>query len=544
MLADGRTVPNGELLDTDVCVVGAGMSGITLAVELAAAGIDVVLLERGDRTPSVPRTRPDTVENIGIPYDVAASRAFELGGTAHTWGVRTPLGDGFGRLRELDPEDFESRSWIPHSGWPFGKDHLSPYYRRARSLFDSGQEPRADLPNEAIDEPTPVGFAADVEERTFLFANPGGFPGELRRRLEQSTAVIVLTNSTASEIKCDGSGPHVSSVEVKTSTTHSYTVRAQAYVLASGGIETPRLLLASRGRHPGGIGNTHDLVGRFFMEHPHYDSGVLITSRGAKVFGRDTFHGMRLENGVPFQPTFSLPEPVVRQEGLNRSVFRFDAVPVGYVSVDKKAIHSLEAAGQLRRSITKRSRPESGYLPTTKTAVKGVHQIARLAMSRGIERLRADADDRWFRMVVMAEQQPNPSSRVELRYERDRVGVPIGTLDWQLTGQDLASMQRSQQLMSTRLMEEGQRGARSLLRDGQLPTRLIGGHHHMGTTRMHPSERQGVVDPDGRVHGVGNLYIAGSGVFPTSGYANPTLTLLALTLRLGDQLTRQVIHHR
>lgn len=537
MLADGRTVPDGEVLDAEVCVIGAGPSGITIALELSSAGIDVILIERGDRKPHVPRAVPDTVLNVGIPYDVADSRAFEVGGTAHTWGVKTPLGDGFGRFRELDPEDFEARSWIPMSGWPFDKRHLDPLYRRARSLLDWNQAESSekDLPNHRIDHPM-RDTGASVAQRTFLFGNPGVFPGEMSRKLEVAGSVLVLTNSAAREIRSDGSGPHVSSIEVMTAGDHSYRVRAKAYVVAAGGIETPRLLLASRSRHSNGIGNTNDLVGRYFMEHPHYDSGVLITKQNPVVFGRRDFHSIRLHNGVPMQPTYSLSEDVVRSEELNRSVFRFDSVPIGYISLPKEARLSLEAAGELRRTLRKRSRPASGYLSAVKSAARGAADITQLAISRGVEQLRAESGDRWFRMVVMSEQSPNRDSRVGLIDERDRLGMPMGALNWQLTTEDLVSMRRSQELIAEQLAADGHPNSRSFLREGQLPKRLIGGHHHMGTTRMSVSPRRGVVDSDSRVHGVDNLYVAGSAVFPTSGYANPTLTLLALTLRLGDHL--------
>jgi choline dehydrogenase-like flavoprotein len=546
MFADGRTVPQDEVVRTDICVVGGGPSGITLSRELEAAGFEVLLVERGETDRMGPPVDPDTAVNVGVPYGVAESRVFEFGGAVHKWRASTPLGRGFGRLRELDHEDFEARLWIPHSGWPFDKEHLRPFYERARSLFDCAWPSGA--PEDSWDtELNHTPFCdgdGRIRTRVFSFANPAVFPAELKRELARSEKALVLTNAVAVDIQCEDSPSAVSAIKIVTAPVHAFTVRARAYVLAAGGIENPRLLLASRSRQTNGLGNGHDLVGRFFMEHPHYASGRLVPRQPA-IFSDRANYEIHLHHGLPIQKKYSLSEDVVRVEQLSRCTFRFEAKPVTEsvhtLRYSESAIRSLETAARLRRALVRRqwAPATSRYLAGT---LRGAHHIARHGAYRALLRagqalkLPRYTLPQMFWIRAMAEQVPNPDSRVRLGDTRDPFGVPIGTLDWQLTEQDLSSMQRSQELFGQALLQAGHRKVESLVDEGALPPALAGGNHHMGTTRMHDSPRRGVVNKDCRVHGLNNLYVAGSSVFPTVGYANPTLTLLALTLRLGDHL--------
>ncbi len=546
MLADGRTVPHEEAVRTDVCVIGAGPSGITLSRELAAAGFEVLLLERGGADPTGPRVNPDTAMNIGIPYQLAESRAFELGGALNIWRVSTPIGGGLGRLREMDSNDFEHRAWVPFSGWPFAKDELLPFYQRARALFDFDWPPGfqedwdADLESSV--------FSDKLRTRVFCFANPAVFPGELRRGLEHSDKVLVLINSTVVDIRCDYASSSVSAVKVMTAPDHAFTVQAQAYVLAAGGIENARLLLVSRSRFPKGFGNGRDLVGRFFMEHPHYASGRLVP-RDPAVFAEPTHYDIQLQDGQPMQKKYSLGDDVVRREQLSRCVYRFEAKPVNEsvrtLRYSESAIRSLEAAGKLRRDLARGEvKAATSHVADT---LRGAHHVARVGATRAVVKtgrrlgLSRYTQPQMFWIRAMAEQLPNPESRVGIDDRLvDRFGVPIATLDWRLGDHDMASMRRSQELLGQALLEAGHKKVDSLLERDGLPPALSGGDHHMGTTRMHDSPRRGVVDRDCRMHGVGNFYIAGSSVFPTGGYANPTLTIVALAFRLADHLKREL----
>ena len=140
------------------------------------------------------------------------------------------------------------------------------------------------------------------------------------------------------------------------------------------------------------------------------------------------------------------------------------------------------------------------------------------------------------------EQAPNPASRVRLIEQRDALGMPRVQLEWRLSGLDKRSIRRAHELLARELGRAGLGRLQLMLSEDEhrWPPELGGGRHHMGTTRMHRDPARGVVDPDCRVHGVGNLYVAGSSVFPTVGAANPTLTIVALALRLADHLVEQL----
>jgi choline dehydrogenase-like flavoprotein len=137
---------------------------------------------------------------------------------------------------------------------------------------------------------------------------------------------------------------------------------------------------------------------------------------------------------------------------------------------------------------------------------------------------------------TQAEQAPNPDSRITLGNDRDRYGVPRPVLDWRMTSADLESIRRSEDLIAAELELAGFGRIERRLNEEDPPVVFEGNHHHMGTTRMHPDPKRGVVDADGRVHGVRNLYVTGTSVFPTGGYINPTYTVVALAIRLGDHL--------
>jgi choline dehydrogenase-like flavoprotein len=540
MHADARTVPAGELVTTEVCVVGAGPAGIVVARELAAAGHEVLLLERG-ASGGVPPA-PATAVNVGIPYEPDVSRSFEGGGSVQRWRIKTPLGRGFGRLRELETQDFERREWVPHSGWPFGKSHLQPYYTRARALFDCPWP--SDDPEQAWDEDLhrgPFALKRTLETRAFSFGNPAVFPGDYWRSIGNSERVLALTNAVVDSIRCDGSPSSVSALQVRTSRDHRFSVRARFYVLAAGGIETPRLLLASRDRHAEGMANGHDLVGRFFMEHPHYASGRMIPA-SREAFEDPTNYDIHMHDGIPLQRKYVLCDEIVRSEGLLGCTFRFEPKPitdsVHTLRYSERAMSSVDAAIGLGRALASRRRVDKDLVVPT---VRGAPHVARHVVNRlrvmagrrmGLKRYK---EPRMFWIRAMAEQVPNPESRVRLMRGEDPLGMPLVALDWRITDQDRSSMQRSQVVLGNGLASAGHR-VESLLEGRKLPPALSGGMHHMGTTRMDDSPRGGVVDRHCQVHDIDNLFIAGSAVFPTVGYANPTLTILAMSLRLSDRL--------
>jgi choline dehydrogenase-like flavoprotein len=547
MFADGRSVPPGEIVTTTVCVVGAGPAGITVARCLAAEGVDLVLLERGGRMGNGRHEDLENAFNAGLPYSVDKARGTGFGGTLHKWLVSTPLGDGFGRLREFASDDFVERPWMPASGWPFGKDELKPYYRAARRWFDvpwpsDDPEPRWDTQLAT----NPIARASDgvILTEVFAFANPGSFASSASRSLENSESVLVLTNSSVVNLSLDDTGSRVSAVQVATETGR-YTVAPRVVVLAAGAIENARLLLASRDRQQHGIGNSSGMVGRYFMEHPRFTAGVLEPT--AVLQNDGSIWDIHLRDGVPVQRKFRFNPDVCRSECLPNSIFFFRKCaprPELFAAVrSKRSYRAVMAAQSLKSHVAQRRWPDQPWR-LSRRVLLGLDELIAGVGRRHLEtpatRRQAKRLEQALTIEVMAEQVPNADSRVALHHERDRWGVPKASVVWQLTDADLAGWFRGLELFRHHLERGGIGKVHTLISPDELPSRLFSASHQMGTTRMAASAKRGVVDADGAVFGVKGLYVTGPSVFPTGGDANPTLTTVALAIRLAHHLHERI----
>lgn len=517
------------LMQTDVCIVGAGPAGLTLANAMAGHGFDVILLEAGSSDPPVGGEDVTSTESVGLEYDLAWSRAQGLGGSSLRWNIETPVGERHLRLRELDAIDFEVRQGVQRSGWPFGKAQLDPHYEEAWQLFGL-RRPDGDR-----------SFGETLECRVLSFGPSATFVHRLAGAVSDHPRVRLLTSTSAVDIRTDEDPGRVSAIRCRTNDGEAFEVRASSFVLAGGGIENARVLLASRSTSPAGLGNHHDQVGRYFMEHPHYLAGVL---RG-RIRPLPEW-GMVATDGQTYETRFGLNPELVAAEGLLDGLFQVYPQPVKRPIVtnpdgtlDQHAMDLLERL-ELKAGVgggPPVTRADIMYLGRRGPALtfETVKQIlAYLAARRG----KVARTGRTFAIEAMAEQEPRAESRVRINDNKlDAVGAPMGELDWQLSALDASSIVRTTELVGQGLAAAlGGRFHSTLPRDG-IP-KVTGGWHHMGTTRMSTSPQHGVVDVDGKVHGVGNLYVAGSSVFPTSGYANPTLTIVALTLRLGQHLAK------
>jgi choline dehydrogenase-like flavoprotein len=526
-VSDDRAV-----FETEVCILGAGAAGITLARRLASSGLDVCVLESGGADWEKPIQDLGIGESVGFPYyPLDESRLRLSGGTTAVWG---------GRVVQLDPIDFERRPWIEHSGWPFDKKELAPYYTEAlRSL-----EVEPVLADESLWDRLGLRqpeFDPDLL-RTNFFQFDEQFERFTLRRCDDLVAsekVKILLHATVLEICANAEGTAIDSVQIGNLSGGRGVVRARVFVVAAGGLETPRLLLNSRGVQSQGLGNQEDLVGRFFMEHPH--------ARAGRVFPTKLWRLLNLlprthrQDGLRYAALGRLSETLQEREGILNSSFTLS----------------------VRRHQGTRMPPGKWLFNAIKWKVPHDHRgrsvwwLHRRAKRAFAERfglasrwLRATSGRQGLYVVARAEQAPNPDSRVLLSDARDAFGLPQIALDWRFLEVD----KRSLHVLMGALDEELQRltlghaEASPWLEEADTPWEVdplisshpVGGYHHIGTTRMAASPKNGVVDADCRVHGIGNLYVAGSSVFPTSGWANPTLTILALSLRLGDHLVRSI----
>jgi choline dehydrogenase-like flavoprotein len=506
MYSDARTLTDGSRVQADVAVVGGGVAGITLARAFAGSAVDVCVVEAGglQRDPKVQALYEG--ENAGIDYPLSAMRVRSFGGSSNHWG---------GYCRPLDPIDFELRDWVPHSGWPFGIEALEPYYGPASELVEVAPANYQGLEHwsKATGERLPEPVTGRMRMRFVHFSPPTRFGEKYGPELERAGNIRVLLNANVTNIQAVAEGRSVSGLEVRTLNGRRHRVTARYYVVACGGLENARMLLLSNDVVTPGLGNQNDLVGRFFMEHPHvpgFAEIVVADLQRLPALYRDrlTFDGHQVK--AAFNPS----EAFLRQRGLLNATF-MGGVAGEYhrgdeTSGGKAAVHGdmLMAAQRFLAGAQGPAKPEDpDYL--------GV----------------------WMGLGCACEQAPNPDSRVTLSSEKDALGLARIRLDWRLTEQDRFSLVRHMHSLAYEFGAQGiGRMVLNVADDSRWPERVDGGAHHMGTTRMHQDPRKGVVDPDARVHGVDNLYVAGSSVFPTSGAANPTLTIVALTLRLADHL--------
>jgi choline dehydrogenase-like flavoprotein len=316
-----------------------------------------------------------------------------------------------------------------------------------------------------------------------------------------------------------------------------FSVRARTYVLAVGGIEVPRLLLLSNRTHKDGLGNQHDLVGRFFMEHPHFWSGIFYPTDPEAFRKTALYNEIHSVNRVPVVGKLALNQEVVRKERLLSQ--NIQLIPR---FLDAPGANGSTKGVDSARAMVKALKGENvdnlgGHVQNVISDVGSV----LLAGARKVHgKIAGRPQVPAFYFANMMEQVPNPESRVTLGRQRDSLGQNRLQLDWKITAQDIQSAVRTQELIGGAMERAGLGRFDQQLRGEAPPSNTEGGYHHMGTTRMAEDSKSGVVDPQCRVHGVGNLYIAGPSVFPTGGYANPVLTIIALTLRLADRLKTQM----
>lgn len=506
MHTDARTLENGSLIEGDLCIVGAGAAGITLALEWIGKGDRVLLLEGGgfDYDPRMQDLYRGEI--IGLPYfPLQAARLHYFGGTTGHWA---------GFCSTLDPIDFEVRDWVPHSGWPITRAELAPYYARAGKVVQIGPDEWTVADWQRRDSTIhPLSLDPNVAwSKIWQFSAPARFGTLYRDPIVNARDVHLYTHANVVEIDANESVTAVDGLRARTLDGKEHRVKAKHYVLACSTIQNARLLLASNRRASAGLGNGNDLVGRFFMEHLEMPSGNLVTLGTPLpstrlydfVFGR-----------TKARAELALTPEMQRQERILNATVALEAAP-------------LADAGQ----------------STFQWATPDVVEHMRTnPVVPDFATPRAAAEPRTFHLLTRQEQAPNPSSRVTLSPERDALGMPRPRLDWRLTPLDRRSFRGFYDALGREL---GRTGIGRLqmndwvmeAADAPWPKSLGGGWHHMGTTRMHPDPRQGVVDTNQRVHGIGNLYVAGAAVYPTAGCVNPTLTLVALTLRLSDHLRR------
>jgi choline dehydrogenase-like flavoprotein len=540
MLIDALNLPEDTLVKTDICIVGAGAAGITLARELRDRPEQVCLLESGGLDFDEQTQSLYSGENSGIPYfPLKEARGRYLGGSTNLWG---------GWSRPMDEIDFEDRPWMPYSGWPFSKAELDPYYERAQKAchlgpFEYDLEYWKDALAQVQCQELPV---TTDELATYLWqiipSTHLRFGEAYRAEIEQARNINTYLHANVVEIETNDTAQAVTRLQVASLDGKKFWVVAKVFILAAGGIENPRLMLVSNKAQSTGLGNQYDLVGRFFMEHPYLISGKAQLSDSAKFYTQINF-----PVGETFLATgLGLSKAVQEREQILNFGLRLLAIDEwleAYKRLRSRTQPTIRHKAFPTIAEGRKHRGEMSVMADFLKVISSLDRLADKAYKKLFKKSFSAGQSNFCDIHLIGEQAPNPDSRITLSKERDRLGLNRVQLDWRLSPIDKYTIKRSQQLIAQEFARSGLGQFQIELTDDDTSWQSVtGSYHHIGTTRMSNNPRLGVVNEHCQVHGISNLYLAGSSVFPTSGLSNPTLTIVALAIRLADRLKERMGH--
>lgn len=510
-----------ELVRPDAtAVVGGGAAGLALALRLEELGRPVVLLESGGDARDDAATAAAAPLNegsvVGLPYrGLVDGRQRSLGGATQLW---------HGQCTRLREGDLAERAWLPHSGWPLDLADLEPWYRDAEEWFGLSGRGYDDSRWAEHRRLSPLPWSADRLLGDFAEYTAVPHLGDrFRRRLQTSTGVSTLVQATAVGVRvAEG---RVQGVELRDPAGRELFLAAGQVVLAAGAVETARLLMLSDPEGVG-LGTGRALTGRYLQDHPIVPLLEVqplrrswLQDRTSHLFARD----------ARIWPKVRLAPQAQEREGL---------VAANAVLVHEVDEPELDAVRRLAAALRDRRRP-ADLRGDLALAARAVGPTVRTGWRRWARGLASGRPANRTRLDVWLEQVPDPDSRVTLSDTRDAHGLPLPRVDWRVSDTEVRTSRVMAAWVADDLRRHGLAEVRELpgmTDDAAWRASVTDAFHPAGTTRMSTDPAAGVVDTDLRVHGVHGLYVASSSVFPIAGYANPTLTIVALALRLADHL--------
>ncbi len=504
MLIDARKIPSDKVISCDICIIGSGPVGLSLASELASSPYKVVILESGGEMP-LPEQQLLNEGNVELqgPFNfkqkidgyLTQGRVRSIGGTGNAWG---------GYCAPFDEFDFKKRSWIPGSGWPITKEELIPFEKRAAQWMELGN-----FQSEQFNKKDPPFFpSSDSVIRTKIFhRHPIRLHFKYLPEIKKSTQVDLIHHATVTHLQASSSGNKIEVLRVQSTKEHGFKVKARKVVLAAGGIENTRLLLCSNDIHKKGIGNQFNQLGAYFMEHIHTEMNMLYLNQKPTPSAFKLFDEFRMD---------------------------VDKKPLGLLGVQPEFLENerlLNSYAMLKETDFEDSRLNS----FDRSVIKQTPTLNKTTGTGSI-----------YSLIMITEQMPNKESQIILDSTKDALGLPRIRINWKASELDIKSPLRTMELIGSKLIAayggrmKFQADLKTYLKQSYYTWPTMGGFHHMGVTRMGEDPKNGVVDANCQLFDVKNCFVAGSSVFPTAGAVNPTFTAVALAVRLADHLKKSL----
>lgn len=504
MHIDARELENNSVIEGDICIIGAGTAGLSIALDWIDSGYKVILLESGGFTYDINTQSLNKGETTGQKYyPLKSARLRYFGGTTGHWA---------GMCSTFDALDFKERDYVPHSGWPISKKELDPYYAKANKTLKLGPANYTyEFWNNQLPNLNPLPLDKDVVWNKMWQYTVARFGELYQDTIKDAANIHLYTYATAVDLGATENVSAIDQVTIKNHEGKTHTVKAKHFILACGTIQNARMLLASNTQAKHGLGNDYDNVGRYFMEHLEIASAELWL---LKPFPTDLY---TWDFGVTkASAELAITEAAQKQHQILNGTSSLLPLAIGRNQSPRMETWQDED-------------PRKGMDLLMEDWTKA-EELAKKQNKGSISRA--------FQLNTRIEQAPNPNSRVTLGTELDALGVPRANLHWELTSLDKSSLRKMYRILGQQfgISGIGRLKLMEYLRDetdDSWPIGTNGGWHHMGTTRMSSDPKKGVVDANCKVHGIANLYVAGAACYATSGAPNPTLTLVALSLRLS-----------
>lgn len=509
MHLDARTIDDNSLIEGDICIIGAGAAGISMALEWMNTPYKVILLEGGGFAYDEQMQQLYAGKTTGQRYfPLKSIRLHQFGGTTGHWA---------GWCAEFDEIDFKKREWIPLSGWPITLNDVKSFYPRAQKYVEVGPEDFT-LANWQQKDPSLKPFPLDdnkVWNKMWEFSPPTRFGTKYKDAILNAKNIHLYTYANVVDITANETVSQIKEVTIKNFAGKEHRVKAKHFILACCSVQNARILLSANKQASKGLGNEYDHVGRYFMEHLEIKTSSLWLADPADVklylmdFGK-TKARAELAISEKMQTEHRILNGTCSLSPLELAMNEHAFIEIWQ---DEK-----DAMDKTIEKFSKETKP------------------AKLNVPKGFKA---------YQLFTRMEQAPHPNSRITLDTEKDALGMPRAMLNWQLTQLEKNSLRT----ISTIIGQEVGRVSMGRVKvydylqdekDESWPSFTGGGWHHMGTTRMSSDPKDGVVDSNCKVHGISNLFIAGASVYVTAGAVNPTLTLIALTIRLADYLKKEM----